>query len=65
MIYSSNAEWTKIGKSKDVGGYPDTKGFAEAICDRLLEDYGVGTNGCEIRGHCIRTWVEEEKESEK
>lgn len=60
MEYSSNAEWTKIGKSSDVGGHPDTKGFAEAICEALLRDYGVGTHGCKTRGHCLKTWVEDE-----
>ena len=55
--YCSNAKWTKIKDSKDTH---NNKGMADAVCYRLLEDYGAGTTGCEIRGHCLKTWVTEE-----
>ena len=60
MRYSSNAEWTKIKPSKDI--HHQGREFAEAICERLMEEYGPGTPGCEIRGHCKRTWVEKEED---
>lgn len=59
MKYSSNAKWTKIKDTKDFGCNP-TKEFSENICIGLLNKYGVRTEGCEIRGHCIEAWVEDE-----
>lgn len=62
MKYTSNAEWTKIGKSTDTH---QTREAAEGVCEMLLLNYGVNTIGCEIRGKCKRTWVEELQESMK
>ena len=56
--YKSNAKWTKMSDSYDVH---DTEEFAKAICERLLEEYGTSTQGCEIRGKCLKTWVTKEK----
>ena len=57
--YFSNAKWTKIKCSQD---WHETFTAAEIICERLLEDYGEHTLGCEIRGHCLKTWVSENEQ---
>lgn len=56
MQYTSNAKWTKITPSHDTH---ETKEQAQGMCDRLMDDYGPDSIGCEIRGHCIKAWVEE------
>lgn len=64
QIYYSNASWTKVGNSRDShytrGQFTALNG-AMAVCERLLEDYGAKTRGCEVRGHCLDSWVTDEK----
>lgn len=64
MKYSSNASWTKIKDTKDIG-CNTSKDFAQGVCDGLISNYGTDTEGCEVRGHCTKTWVELEKENKK
>ena len=55
--FVSNAKWTKIKHSKDTH---DSEENAKAVCEILLYEYGLHTEGCETRGHCLRTWVTRE-----
>ncbi|NRA76800.1 MAG: hypothetical protein HRU18_01220 [Pseudoalteromonas sp.] len=61
--YYSNASWTKIDNSKDKhydNSLHTGLEVARAICKRLLQDYGHGTRGCDIRGHCTGVWITDE-----
>lgn len=56
--FTSNAEWTKTGRSQDTHS---TKDMADGVCESLIRHYGVNTPGCDVRGKCLRAWSEEVK----
>ena len=55
-IFYSNAKWTKIQNSQD---HHSTFEAAQAVCQRLLNDYNHELAG-DVRGICLEVWVTDE-----
>ena len=53
--WTSNASWSKIPDTQD---FHYTYDEARVVCDIMLRDYTNDTP-CNVRGVCLRAWVEE------